>query len=128
MTVETIDQRAIVQYITDTYAGVDVLSPDEGVGAGDTFFIYDPDRNLAGKQQFPFATLVTKDYGDFDCASDLNRAGIFRLNIGVTSEDGATNTTNYLSWPGPKVPPTGGGAGGRVGENGGKILGVHTPG
>lgn len=86
MTVENIDQRAIVQYITETYAGVDVLSPDEGVGAGDTFFIYDPERNLTGKQQFPFATIVTKDYGDFDCASDLNRPGVFRLNIGVTPE------------------------------------------
>jgi hypothetical protein len=39
---------------------------------------------LAGPQQFPFATIVTKDYGDFDRASNLNRQGAFRLNIGVS--------------------------------------------
>jgi hypothetical protein len=80
------DQRAIVQYIADTFAGVDILSPDEGPGAGDTFFIYDPDRNLDVKHRMPFATIVSKDYGDFDCTSNLNRPGIFRLNIGVSRE------------------------------------------
>ena len=29
---------------------------------------------------------MTKDYGDFDSASDLNRLGVFRLNIGVSRE------------------------------------------
>jgi hypothetical protein len=86
MTANDIDQRAIIEFISDTCAGVDVLSPDDGVGAGDTFFIYDPDRNLDVKQRMPFATIVTKDYGDFDCTSNLNRPGIFRLNIGVTRE------------------------------------------
>jgi hypothetical protein len=65
---------------------VDVVTGTEGIAAGDTFFIYDPDRNLEGKQQFPFATIVTKDYGEFDNASNLNRAGVFRLNIGVGPE------------------------------------------
>jgi hypothetical protein len=29
---------------------------------------------------------VTKDYGDFDNASNLDRPGIFRLNIGVSKK------------------------------------------
>ncbi len=50
---------------------------------GDTFFFY-------GKKEtpgaFPFATIVTKDYGEFDNASNLNRPGIFRLNIGLSRD------------------------------------------
>jgi len=80
------EQQAIIEYVAHTCAGVDVLRPTEGVGAGDTFFIYDPERNLTGTQQFPFATIVTKDYGDFDAASNLNRDGVFRLNVGVSRE------------------------------------------
>ena len=63
-----------------------MLRQDEGPGAGDTFFIYDPERNLSVKQRFPFATIVTKDYADFDEASKLNREGVFRLNVGVSRE------------------------------------------
>jgi hypothetical protein len=77
------DREAIIQYISATFAGVDVLRPADGAGAGDTFFIYDPDRNLEPKQQLPFVTIVTKDYGDFDKQSNLDRPGVFRLNIGV---------------------------------------------
>jgi Family of unknown function (DUF6194) len=80
------DQASIIQYVTDTFSGVNVVAGDEGVAAGDTFFIYDPERNLEPKRQFPFATIVTKDYGDFDNASNLNRPGVFRLNIGVSRE------------------------------------------
>src|SRR5262249_36811718 len=64
-------------------SGVNIVIPDEGIPAGDTFFIYDPERNLEPKQQMPFATIVTKDYGDFDRASNLDRPGVYRLNIGV---------------------------------------------
>jgi hypothetical protein len=78
-----VDQGAIIQYIRDTFAGVEVVRPTDGPGAGDTFFIYDPQRNLDPKRRFPFATIVTKDYGDFDNASQLNRPDVFRLNIGV---------------------------------------------
>jgi hypothetical protein len=53
---------------------------------GDTFFIYDPGRDLPEKRRFPFATIVTQDYGEFDNASQLDRAGVFRLNIGVSKE------------------------------------------
>src|SRR6185295_6947523 len=73
------------------FAGVDVECPDEKSSApkiawGDTFFIYDPERNLEPKFRFPFATIVTKDYGEFDNASNLNRPGVFRLNIGVSKD------------------------------------------
>ena len=68
------DEAGITQFIADTFQGVDVEVGSREGGApeiawGDTFFIYDPDRNLEGARRFPFATIVTKDYGDFDNAS-----------------------------------------------------------
>jgi hypothetical protein len=85
------DQAAITSFITTTFAGVDAEVGSEEGGApevawGDSFFIYDPDRTLEGARRFPFATIVTKDYGDFDNASDLDRLGVFRLNIGVSKD------------------------------------------
>lgn len=74
---------AITRYIADTFPGVDIVAPTDGPGAGDTFFIYDPDRDLEPQHQMPFAAIVTKDYGEFDNASRLDRPGIYRLNIGV---------------------------------------------
>jgi Family of unknown function (DUF6194) len=78
-----VDQEDIVEYISHTFGGLDVMRPTEGPGAGDTFFIYDPEGNLEPRQQLPFATIVTKNYGDFDNASRLDRPGVYRLNIGV---------------------------------------------
>ena len=68
--------------------GVDVLTASEADGApevawGDSFFFYDPDRDIPADRRFPFATIVTKDYSGFDEASNLNRDGIFRLNVSV---------------------------------------------
>jgi hypothetical protein len=85
------DQAAITRFVSTTFPGVDVAVGSAEAGSpeiawGDTFFIYDPDRNLEGARRFPFATIVTKDYGDFDDASDLDRSGVFRLNIGVGRE------------------------------------------
>lgn len=77
------DQEAIIQYITDTFTGLDILRPADGPGAGDTFIYYDPQRSLDPAHRLPFATIVTKDYGDFDNTSQLNRPDVFRLNIGV---------------------------------------------
>ena len=54
------DQDAIIHYITDTFAGIEVLRPTDGPGAGDTFFYYDPHHNLDPTRQLPFATMVTK--------------------------------------------------------------------
>jgi hypothetical protein len=86
-----LDEAGITRYIAATFAGVDVVVASKENGApeiawGDTFFIYDPDRNLDDARRFPFATIVTKDYGNFDNASNLDRPGVFRLNIGVSKE------------------------------------------
>ena len=83
------DEDAIRRYVATTFEGVDVqvASKEDGspeIAWGDTFFIYDPQRNLEGTGRFPFATIVTKDYGDFDNASNIDRPGVFRLNIGVS--------------------------------------------
>jgi len=85
------DQGAITRFVTTAFAGVDAAVGSEEAGSpevawGDTFFIYDPHRTLEGSKRFPFATIVIKDYGDFDNTSHLNRPGIFRLNIGVKKE------------------------------------------
>jgi Family of unknown function (DUF6194) len=67
--------------------GVVAFTPDEMSGApevawGDTFFFYDPDDDPAARRM-PFATIVTKDYPDWDTASNLSRPGVSRLNIAV---------------------------------------------
>ena len=64
------DETSITQYITDTFSGVDVVVAD-----GNMFFMYDPDG------MFPMATLMTNDINDQ--ASNLDRPGVFRLNIGI---------------------------------------------
>jgi hypothetical protein len=84
--IESVDQDGIIQYVTDTFAGVEVQRPTDGPGAGDTFFFYDPQRNIDPTRRLPFATIVTKDYGDFDASSNLNRPDVFRLNIGVSRD------------------------------------------
>jgi hypothetical protein len=80
------DQEEIIQYITDTFLDVEALRPPDGPGAGDTFFYYDPGHTRDFTHQWPFATIVTKNYGDFDNASRLDRPGVFRLNIGVSRD------------------------------------------
>jgi hypothetical protein len=82
------EQDAIRRFVATAFPGVDTVvgsaeadSPE--IAWGDTFFIYDPHGTLRGAGRFPFATIVTKDYGDFDHASNLDRPGVFRLNIGV---------------------------------------------
>jgi hypothetical protein len=70
--------------------GVTAVTASQANGApevswGDSFFCYDPDDNPASRQ-FPFATIVTKDYPGFDTASNLNRPGVYRLNLAVGRE------------------------------------------
>lgn len=78
------DQDAIIRYIAETFAGLEIVRPTDGIGAGDTFFYYDPQRDLDPAHRLPFATIVTKDYGEYDNTSQLDRPGVFRLNIGVS--------------------------------------------
>jgi hypothetical protein len=67
-------EDAITQHIIDMLAGGHFQIADDN-----TFFFHD------GDNKFPFATIVTKD-NDFDSISQLNRPGVFRLNIGVGKE------------------------------------------
>lgn len=69
------DDEEISRYIT-ALAGVDVV-----IGSGDSFFFYNPDPTVPPDHRFPFVTLVRSDVND--PFSDLNRPGVFRLNIGV---------------------------------------------
>ena len=85
------NETAIREFVAANYPGVDVQVASQENGApemawGDTLFIHDPERNLKGARLFPFATIVTKDYGEFDDRSNLDREGVFRLNIGVSKQ------------------------------------------
>ena len=78
-----VDADAITEYIAQQFDGVDVVLASTEAGSpevawGDTFFMHHLDHN------FPFATIVTKDYPGFDEASKLDRPGVFRLNIGLS--------------------------------------------
>ncbi|MFG3418005.1 DUF6194 family protein [Micromonospora sp. NPDC048063] len=71
------DVDEMKHYICRTFAGV--TAPEAN---GDTFFLYDPQRDLPAERQLPFATIVTGDH--YDTASALSRPGFWRLNIGLT--------------------------------------------
>lgn len=81
---QAMDQEAIIQYLTGTFEGLEVLRPTDGPGTGDTFFFYDPLRNIDPSKRLPFATIVTKNYAGFDSLSQLDRPDVFRLNIAVS--------------------------------------------
>lgn len=51
---------------------------------GDTFAIHDPRGDLPPERQQSWATLVTSDA--YDSASDLDRPGVFRVNLGLPRE------------------------------------------
>src|SRR5690242_7867839 len=67
--------------------GAVAFTPGEADGVpelawGDTFFFYDPDDEPE-QRRFPFATIVTKDYPGFDESSNLDRSGVYRVNVHV---------------------------------------------
>ena len=68
------DESSVVEYITKTFPGVET-----GTDFGYTFFYYKSDRIM------PFATLIAADY-DYDRVSNLDRPGVFRLNLGVSKQ------------------------------------------
>jgi hypothetical protein len=72
------DEAAITRFITETFSNVEAY-----VASGDTYYFHHPDP-AAPDRRFPFATLVTGDR--HDAASDLERPGVFRLNVGVSKE------------------------------------------
>jgi hypothetical protein len=76
----------IIEFVR-SLPGVATVTASEANGApqaawGDSFFFYDPEGDEANRRM-PFATIVTQDYDGWDTASDLNRPGVFRLNIAV---------------------------------------------
>lgn len=68
------------RYLAVNFPGTDLLEAN-----GDLFCVYDPDRDLPDERRMPWATLVTSDA--YDDASNLNRAGVYRLNIGLPKAD-----------------------------------------
>lgn len=72
-----ITEAAITDYITDTFEGVHPVD-----AWGYEFFFYNPDRTQPDKVYF--ATLANKD-SENDHVSNLDRPGVFRLNIGVST-------------------------------------------
>lgn len=66
------DETAVTHYITETFAGVETSTAYDYL-----FFFYGSDRKL------PFATLATVDH-EYDQISQLDRPGVFRLNIGIS--------------------------------------------
>lgn len=68
------NEDELLHYITDTFAGVETAS-----AFGCTMFFHGPDRLM------PFATVADSD-SDHDRVSNLDRTGVYRLNIGVGPE------------------------------------------
>ena len=68
------DESAVTNYITTTFPEVET-----DTNFGYTFFFYRSDHRL------PFATFISADY-DYDRISNLDRPGVFRLNIGVSKQ------------------------------------------
>jgi hypothetical protein len=56
-----VNQEDIVAYVAPNFEGVNIIRPDDGPGADDTFFIYDPERDLPDNKQMPLS--VTKPQG-----------------------------------------------------------------
>lgn len=68
------EEFSIARYITDTFPGVETVN-----NFGYTFFFFGDDHML------PFATLAASD-NEHDHVSNLERPGVYRINIGVSKE------------------------------------------
>ena len=66
------DPATIIEYIRATYPETDVFE-----ASGTWFCSFDPEKHFPN-----FATIVTNN--DYDEGSDLDREGVFRLNLGVS--------------------------------------------
>ena len=62
---------------------------------GDTFLFHNPDGVIPRDGRLPFTTIVRSDYPGWDTASDLDRPGVWRLNIAV----GRAVFTDLLGYP-----------------------------
>ncbi len=68
------NESAVADYITSTFDGVETQ-----VNLGYTFFFYRSERMVA------FATIASTG-NEYETISDLDRPGVYRLNIGVSRE------------------------------------------
>ena len=68
------NESEIIQYITGTFPGVETSE-----NYGYKFFFYGSERMR------PFASLANAD-SDYDRFSNLNRPGVFRLNLGIRKD------------------------------------------
>jgi hypothetical protein len=68
------DKSAVAEYITQTFPDVETT-----YAYGYDMFFYKSDRKLS------FATLIDSDY-EYDRVSNLDRPGVFRLNLGVSKQ------------------------------------------
>jgi hypothetical protein len=77
----------IIEYVSGLPGVVTVTASEENAAPaaawGDTFFFYDPDGSTSENQRLPFATVVIHDYAGWDTESQLDRDGIFRVNIAI---------------------------------------------
>ena len=73
------DPAAIRAHVEATCPGVTVTEDK-----GSLFFIHNPTKDPAPSASIPFATVVVSDR--YDPGSDLERRGLFRLNVGVRME------------------------------------------
>ena len=87
------DQAAVIQHLRTALGGVDVVEASD-----DFYFFYAPGDGRPADHIFPFATLVTGDR--HDQFSNLDRPGVYRLNVGVGKE-----TFRELFGPNPVLPP-----------------------
>jgi hypothetical protein len=70
------NESVITHYITSAFGDVHVADT-----WGDSFFYYNPDSSQP--DEVYFATLKSGD-DDYDNQSNLNRPGVFRLNMGLS--------------------------------------------
>jgi len=68
------DESAIAQYILESLPNVQTSE-----NFGYQFFFFGDDHRL------PFATIASSD-NDYDRVSNLDRPGVFRLNIGISKQ------------------------------------------
>lgn len=68
------DESSMTRYIINTFSQVEMEN-----NYGYTFFFYSTDHML------PFATLIGEDT-EYDHISNLNRPGVYRLNIGISRQ------------------------------------------
>ena len=68
------DEASVANYITETFPGVETTT-----NFGYIFFFYKTDHMV------PFTTIASSD-NEYERISNLDRPGVFRLNIGVSRE------------------------------------------